>query len=209
MSLFHDSPFFNIDKWKWKPLSRVWFCATPWTIQSMEFSRPEYWRGQPFPSPEDLPHPRIKPRSPSLQVDSLPAEEWCQIGSLLSSPLVIPRARVPLGPISSLCVRTFIGRCWTRAFPPPAFYFFSASGVKKEWGLRSWFNMTMIFLSSNGRGSIILELPRCHGFLPIPRDSEGHAIQADWKSMGSQRAGDGWVTEQEQGSLKSLEANNL
>ena len=28
----------------------------PWTIQSMEFSRPEYWSGQPFPSPGDLPN---------------------------------------------------------------------------------------------------------------------------------------------------------
>ena len=28
---------------KWKPLSRVWLFATPWTVQSMEFSRPEYW----------------------------------------------------------------------------------------------------------------------------------------------------------------------
>ena len=27
----------------WKSLSCVWFFATPWTIQSMEFSRPEYW----------------------------------------------------------------------------------------------------------------------------------------------------------------------
>ena len=30
-------------KWKWKSLSRVWLFATPWTIQSMEFSRSEYW----------------------------------------------------------------------------------------------------------------------------------------------------------------------
>ena len=29
---------------------------------------------QPFPSPGDLPHPRIKPRSPTWQVDSLPPE---------------------------------------------------------------------------------------------------------------------------------------
>ena len=28
----------------------------------------------PCPSPEDLPNPRIEPRSPALQVDSLPAE---------------------------------------------------------------------------------------------------------------------------------------
>ena len=40
----------------------------------MEFSRPEYWSGQPFPSPEDLPDSGIKPRSPVLQADYLPAE---------------------------------------------------------------------------------------------------------------------------------------
>ena len=40
----------------------------------MEFSRPEYWSGQPFPSPGDLPGPGIKPESPALQVDSLAAE---------------------------------------------------------------------------------------------------------------------------------------
>ena len=40
----------------------------------MEFSRPEYWSGHPFPSPEDLPNPGIEPRSPALQADSLPAK---------------------------------------------------------------------------------------------------------------------------------------
>ena len=40
----------------------------------MEFSRQEYWSGYPFPSPGDLPNPGIKPRSPTSQVDSLPAE---------------------------------------------------------------------------------------------------------------------------------------
>ena len=59
---------------KWKSLSRVRLFATPWTIQSLEFSRPEYWSGWPFSSPGDLPNPGIKPRSPALQVDSLPAE---------------------------------------------------------------------------------------------------------------------------------------
>ena len=43
-------------------------------IQSMEFSRPEYWRGWPFLSPGDHPNLGIKPRSLSLQADSLPAE---------------------------------------------------------------------------------------------------------------------------------------
>ena len=31
--------------WKWKSLSRVRLFATPWTTQSMAFSRPEYWSG--------------------------------------------------------------------------------------------------------------------------------------------------------------------
>ena len=41
---------------------------------AMEFSRQEYWSGLLFLSPEDLPHPGIKPGSPSLQADSLPFE---------------------------------------------------------------------------------------------------------------------------------------
>ena len=32
-------------------------------IQSMGFSRPEYWSGQPLPSPGDLPNPGIEHRS--------------------------------------------------------------------------------------------------------------------------------------------------
>ena len=40
----------------------------------MEFSGQEYWSGQPFPSPGDLPNPGIKAGSPALQADSLPSE---------------------------------------------------------------------------------------------------------------------------------------
>ena len=50
---------------------------TLWTIDyqgplSMGFVRQEYWSGLPFPSPGDLPDPGIKPRSPTLQADTLP-----------------------------------------------------------------------------------------------------------------------------------------
>ena len=38
----------------------------------MGFSRQEYWSGLPFPSPGDLPNPRIKPVSPASQAASLP-----------------------------------------------------------------------------------------------------------------------------------------
>ena len=61
-------------QWKWKLLSQVQLFATPWTTQSMEFSRSEHWSGQPFPSPGDIPNPGIEPRSPALQADSLPDE---------------------------------------------------------------------------------------------------------------------------------------
>ena len=57
-----------------KSFSHVQLFGTPWSIQSMEFSRPEYWSGQLLPSSGDLPNPGIEPGSPALQGDSLPAE---------------------------------------------------------------------------------------------------------------------------------------
>ena len=62
-----------------KSLSCVQLFATPQTVTgqaplSMGFSRQEYWNGLPFPSPEDLPDLVVEPRSPALQVDSLPSE---------------------------------------------------------------------------------------------------------------------------------------
>ena len=38
------------------------------------FSRQENWSGLPCPPPGDLPNPGIEPRSPALQMDSLPSE---------------------------------------------------------------------------------------------------------------------------------------
>ena len=67
----------------------------------MEFSRPEYWSGQPFPSPGDLPNPGNEPRSPALQADSSPAEpkgsprilEWV----VIPSPADLPNPGIKLG----------------------------------------------------------------------------------------------------------------
>ena len=64
---------------KLKFLSRVLLFGTPRTIAyqvslSMGFSRQEYRSGLPFPSPGDLPNAEIKPRSPTLQADTLPSE---------------------------------------------------------------------------------------------------------------------------------------
>ena len=55
-------------------------------------SRQEYWSGQPFPSPGDLPHSEIE--SKSLQADSLPSE--------------------PLGePIQCKCYISSVAQCLT------------------------------------------------------------------------------------------------
>ena len=61
------------------PFSRVQLFAIPWTTAlqaplSMGFSGQKYLSGLPCTPPEDLPNPRIKPRSPTLQADFLPAE---------------------------------------------------------------------------------------------------------------------------------------
>ena len=55
-------------------LSRDQLFATPWTIQSTEFSRPEYWSGKPIPFPGDLINPGIEQGSSALPGDSSPTE---------------------------------------------------------------------------------------------------------------------------------------
>ena len=49
----------------------LWTVA-PQTPLPMGFSRQEYWNRLSCPAPGDLPNPGIEPRSPTLQVDSLP-----------------------------------------------------------------------------------------------------------------------------------------
>ena len=58
--------------------------VTPRTVArqaplSMEFSRQEYWKGLPFPTPGDHPEPGVKPSLLLLlywQADSLPLHHW-------------------------------------------------------------------------------------------------------------------------------------
>ena len=59
--------------------SRIRLFAVLWTVAhkaplSMGFSRQEYWSGLPCLSPGDFPNPGTEPRSPTLQVGSLPSE---------------------------------------------------------------------------------------------------------------------------------------
>ena len=59
---------------------------------SVGFSGQEYWSGLPFPPPEDLPGPGIKPGSPASQADSSPSEPQ---GSPLASHQCLLGDRVP------------------------------------------------------------------------------------------------------------------
>ena len=64
-----------VKEWKWKPLSRVWLFATPRTIQSMEFSRPEYTGvGSLSLLQGILPTQRSNPGLPHCRWILLPAE---------------------------------------------------------------------------------------------------------------------------------------
>ena len=49
----------------------IWFILCSYLSP---FPRQECWNGLPFPSPEDLPDPAIKPWSPALQPDASPSE---------------------------------------------------------------------------------------------------------------------------------------
>ena len=56
----------------------------------MGISRPEYWSGQPFPSPRDLPNKGIEPGAPALQADSLPAKPpWKAKNTGVGSPSLL------------------------------------------------------------------------------------------------------------------------
>ena len=56
----------------------------------MEFSRPEFWSGQPLPSSGDLPDPGIKPGSPALQADFQIAKNPMILGVGLGHPGLEP-----------------------------------------------------------------------------------------------------------------------
>ena len=61
-------------KWKWKSFNHVWLFATPWDSLWNSPGQNTGMGRYLFPSPGDLPNPWMEPRSPALQVDSLPAE---------------------------------------------------------------------------------------------------------------------------------------
>ena len=68
-------------------------CSPPGSsVQGL--SSQDYWSGLPFPSPQDLPNPGIKPTSLALQVDSLlsePSGKPPQFSDIIKIPLSLGR----------------------------------------------------------------------------------------------------------------------
>ena len=83
-----------------------WVLSNSVTLQALSrgFYRQEYWSGQPFPSPGDLPDPGIKPWSLTLSGDSLLSEppgklsyslniiKYCQLQHIIYSNKCCSRA---------------------------------------------------------------------------------------------------------------------
>ena len=136
------------------------------------FSRPEYWSELLFPSPGDLPNPGIQPRSPSLQVDSLPAGykgsprilEW--VASLFFSGSSQPRIE-PVSPALEVKNPPAMWDTWVWSWvwttpwrrerlPRPVFSLKNSTdhivhGVAKSWTWLSNFHLT----SLHSRGIMI------------------------------------------------------
>ena len=95
----------------------------------MEFSRPEYWSGWPFLSPGDLPNLAIKPRSPTLQVDSLSAEPQgkpknTEVGNLSHLQWIFPTQESNWTPLPmQKTYEMWVGKIpWRRAWQPTSVF---------------------------------------------------------------------------------------
>ena len=94
----------------------------------MGFPRQEHWNGLPFPSPGDPLYPEIKPRSSTLQVDSLLSEPP-------EKPFILKRTWI----YSTYMLRIFLLETLKK------FHWLQSGDCKKLTHLPKW----MVKLSSN------------------------------------------------------------
>ena len=96
--------------------AQVLSLATPWTIAhqaplSMEFYRQEYWSGLAFPSPGDLPNPRIQPTSLVSLALAVQFSHSIMSDSLWPHGLQHTRLSCP-SPISGTCSNAYPSSQW-------------------------------------------------------------------------------------------------
>ena len=103
--------------------SRVWLFAAPWAIAhqaplSLEFSKQEYCRGLPFPTPGDHPDPGTEPTSAALAGEFFTTEPPGKPVLYLDSTLVniLPYLYPFLYDSTCMCVFFFLNHlninCW-------------------------------------------------------------------------------------------------
>ena len=114
---------YSSSKVMWKLLSCVWLFVTPWTVQSMAFSRPKYWSGKPFPSPGDLPTQGLNPGLPHCRILYQPShrEAPLLVHSRHLSEVNAQSGAVSLATLEASCLLHWVRRgnklCRARAFP--------------------------------------------------------------------------------------------
>ena len=110
---------------------------------SMGFSRQECWSRLPCPPPGDLPNPGIEPRSPALQVDSLPSKTQGKPSALLCTCILMSLCSVHITPSlpspTPICLLQVArhGRTWS--WPGGIFSFCFSSWFPA--GEFSWFRV--------------------------------------------------------------------
>ena len=112
------------------------FCD-PWTVAhqaplSMEFSRQEYDSELSFPSPSDLPNPRIELRSPALQEDSLTI--WAT------------RKAISSVQFSCSVIRLFV-TSWTAAL-------LASLSITNSWNLFKLMSIEMVYPESESESEV-------------------------------------------------------
>ena len=79
---------------------------------SMELSGQEYWSRLPFPSPGDLPDPRIEPVSPALQADSSTEPQFTGWNASISLPRAL--AQFLMGKLKSHKLHSTVNKQTTK-----------------------------------------------------------------------------------------------
>ena len=111
---------------------------TPWTVVHqallfMGFPRQEYWSGLPFPIPEDLPHPGIKPTSPASPASA---------GEFFTAE---PSRKPPLT-LAISCQMSYITgekKTFSKIYISPHFFMFIFVHVKNSFKYQMWASLVV------------------------------------------------------------------
>ena len=130
-------------------LSCIQLFAFAWPLESMEFTRPEYWSGKPLLSLGDFPNPGMKLRSPSLQADSLTVEPQGKPSVVWSQTTMTLRNAYKIYSISDdqqeleREIENARGRC--RGLPPAVRYMgIRFLGIRHDLEIRSFTVLTFM-----------------------------------------------------------------